>query len=75
MQLRAAERLYGLLHEDAPYHDGSFVRWAKKPSREYPFHYLDGVSIWIAPEDSNPDDDFLSSVSQQAPGNEDQSAE
>lgn len=59
MQLRAAERLYGLLHEKQPYHDGTFKRWAKEPSPEFPFHYLDGVSLWLANEDTNPDDDFL----------------
>ncbi len=45
-----------------PFHDGSFSRWSKEPSREFPFHYLDGVTIWLAPTDVNPDDDFLGSV-------------
>lgn len=59
MQLRAAERLYGLLHEDMPFHDGTFTRWAKKASRDFPFHYLDGVSIWLSPVEANEEDDFL----------------
>lgn len=60
MQLEAAKRLYELQHEDAPYHNGSFLRWAKKPSRDFPFHYLDGVTIWMSEVELSPDDDFLS---------------
>lgn len=60
MQLRAAERLYGLLHEKAPFHNGDFASWAEKPSRDHPFHYDDGVHIWLSPVEVNPDDDFLS---------------
>lgn len=59
MQLRAAERIYGLLHEDAPFHDGTFTNWASKPSREFPFHFNDGVSIWLSTQDDRPDDLFL----------------
>ena len=66
-QQAAAERLYALLHEDKPFHDGSFTKWAKEPSRGFPFHYLDGVSIWLSPVELNPDDDFLNpSASDQA---------
>lgn len=59
MQAAAANRLYDLAHEDKPYHDGSFTRWAKEPSRQFPFHYRDGVTIWLSPVELNPDDDFL----------------
>jgi hypothetical protein len=60
--------MYDLLHEKRPYHDGSFSRWAKESSRQFPFHYLDGVTIWLAPVDMNPDDDFLSeSVAGESP--------
>lgn len=62
MQLRGAERIYGLLHEDMPFHDGTFTRWAAKPSRAFPFHYLDGVTIWLSPADTDPDDDFLGAI-------------
>jgi hypothetical protein len=58
--LAAADRLYDMLHEERPYHDGSFALWAKEPSREFPFHYRDGVTIWLSPVELNPDDDFLS---------------
>ena len=68
-QQAAAERLYALLHEDKPFHDGSFTKWAKEPSRGFPFHYLDGVSIWLSPVELNPDDDFLNpSVAGESPG-------
>lgn len=53
------------MHEAAPYHDGSFQRWAKTASREYPFHYLDGVTIRLAETDEHPGDDFLTSASAQ----------
>lgn len=75
-QLEAAKRLYALIHEDAPYHDGSFKRWAKKPSRDYPFHYSDGVTIRLARTDEKPDDDFLgSSRPDQAPHDHHEGAE
>lgn len=72
-QLAAVNRLYDLLHEDAPYHDGTFERWAKEPSREYPFHYRDGVTIWLSATDLTPDEDFLSaSVPKKSPGDQDE---
>lgn len=74
MQLEGAKRIYGLLHEDAPYHDGGFENWAKKASRQFPFHANDGVSFWIAPEDVNPDDDFLGSVAPDELGSNTQGA-
>lgn len=72
MQLKAAMALYSQLHDEAPYHDGSFTRWAKKRSNDYPFHALEGVSFYLAATDVNPDDDFLSDglVPQQSPGDE-----
>lgn len=76
MQLKGAERLYGLLHEEQPFHDGSFRSWAKSPSTSHPFHYLDGVSIWLSPTELDADDDFLSGVSsQQAVSDEGESAD
>lgn len=59
MEVQAANRRYDELHEDRPYHDGSFTRWAKEPSRQTPYHYRDGVSVWVAPVDLSPDDNFL----------------
>jgi hypothetical protein len=59
MALHAARRKYDALHKDAPYHDGMFTAWAKERSDAYPFHYLDGVEIWVSRDDLTPDDDFL----------------
>ena len=59
MQLKAAERLYGLKHEDRPFHDGTFKNWAKDPSPEFPFRYDDGVTIWLSPTEVNEEDEFL----------------
>lgn len=57
-QLAAAQALYADLHKDRPYHDGSFKNWAEGRSRAHPFHYADGVSMWLADEDI-PGPDFL----------------
>ena len=51
--------MYDLIHHDRPYHDGSFERWSANASRDFPFHYADGVRIRLAPTDENPDDQFL----------------
>lgn len=59
MQQKGAQRLYEILHKDEPYHDGTFEAWAKDPSPDFPFHFADGVTIWMAEVDVNPDDKFL----------------
>lgn len=61
MQLAAANRRYDQLHKEKPFHDGTFRIWMEKPSQLTPFHYRDGVTIWISEEDltSADDDDFL----------------
>lgn len=51
--------MYDALHKERPYHDGTFSRWAKEFSEMTPFHYSDGVTLWVAPVDLTPDDDFL----------------
>lgn len=48
-----------MLHEEAPYHDGSFANWAKEPSSDFPFHYADGTGIYLSPFDERPGDKFL----------------
>ena len=58
-QLEAAQALYADQHEDAPFHDGSFLRWSKKRSRDYPFRYTDGVTFWLSPVEVDPDADWL----------------
>jgi hypothetical protein len=63
MERRGAERMYELLHADRPYHDGTFTEWVKEPSRSHPYHFNDGVTIWVAASDVAPDDKFLSSES------------
>lgn len=59
MALAAAQRKYDELHEAKPFHDGTFKVWAEKRSDRTPFHYLDGVRIWVSAHDLTPDDDFL----------------
>jgi len=59
----AANALYAQLHEDAQYHDGNHKHWSATRTRATPYRYDEGVSIWVAPEDLAPDDDFLGSPS------------
>lgn len=55
----AANARYDQLHEAKPYHDGTFNLWSKDRSPLFPFHYRDGVTIWVSPDDLTPEDDFL----------------
>jgi hypothetical protein len=59
MQLAAANRRYDAIHKNKPYHDGRFLTWADKPSALTPFHHRDGVRLYVARYDVNPDDQFL----------------
>lgn len=59
MQLKAAVRIYENLHKDKPWHDGSFQIWSDQFSRLTPFHFSDGVTIWLSETDLAPDDKFL----------------
>lgn len=59
MAAAAANRMYDQLHEAKPFHDGTFTEWAKEYSRETPYHFRDGVTVWVSHEDLTPDDDFL----------------
>jgi hypothetical protein len=59
MELAAARRLYELRHKERPYHDGTFKFWAEEPSRNFPYKYDDGVTIWLSPSELNPEDEFL----------------
>lgn len=74
MALAAAKRLFDQLHEEAPFHDGSFKRWAKKASPTTPFHYLDGTVVFLAPAEGNPGDLFTT-VRDAAPWDEVQPTE
>lgn len=77
MQLEAAKRRFERLHQDRPYHDGTMTLWAKDSSDAFPFHYADGVSVWMAPVDLGLGGDFLEqgSVAEQSPGEQKQSAD
>lgn len=59
MEKQAAAARYQELHEDRPYHDGSFSSWSDRRTREHPYRFDEGVSIGVALVDHNPDDDFL----------------
>lgn len=51
MERAAAEWRYDQLHEDAPFHDGTFANWSEKRTKDAPYHYRDGVNVWVAPTD------------------------
>lgn len=65
-QLEVAKRKYAALHEDEPFHDGTFKNWAKEFSWAYPFHYADGISLFMSPIELAPWDDFTE-VAQASP--------
>lgn len=47
------------LHEALPYHDGQYRNWGKERTASTPYRYDDGVTIWVANYDVDPDDKFL----------------
>jgi hypothetical protein len=55
----AAQQAFDRLHHEMPYHDGTYQRWAKDQTSEFPFKYDDGSHIYTASADADPDDDFL----------------
>lgn len=67
-ELAVAERLFDALHEDEPWHDGSFTVWAKEFSPATPWHYRDGTTVYLAETDENPDDLFLTDKSAKPAG-------
>jgi hypothetical protein len=58
-QQETADRKYGELHKDKPFHDGTEKRWADAATPKVPFHFRDGVRVYVAPVDLHPDDNFL----------------
>lgn len=57
--LAVANRRYDKIHEGREWHDGTETIWAEEFSNLTPWHYRDGVTIYLAETDENPDDDFL----------------
>lgn len=60
MDQAAADRKWAALHEKEPWHNGTFDDWAEDRSDSHPYHYSDGVRVWVDKTDWNPDDQFLS---------------
>ena len=54
-----ADRKYGLKHDEQPYHNGRGGNWSKKPTKKAPFHFRDGVRVWVSQYDLTPDYPFL----------------
>lgn len=75
MEREAAQAMYADLHADAPFHDGTFRNWSAKRNRITPYHFGEGVSIWVAPVDVNPEDDFLSASFPQQPADQQHEAD
>lgn len=59
MEQKAADARYERLHENLPYHDGTFTNWAKDRSADHPYKYDEGVTVLVTPVDYTPDDLFL----------------
>lgn len=69
----AATALYAEIHQERPFHDGTETLWASQRSRATPYHFSEGVRIYVADVDVNPDDQFLTpsgAGAKEAPGNE-----
>lgn len=58
MELAAVEALYDEIHEELPFHDGSFRRWAAERSRAFPYHYRDGVTLTVDRDEDTSEDIF-----------------
>ena len=63
MELAAAEWRYDQLHEKRPFHDGTFGSWSEVRTHAHPYHFRDGVRIFVADSDLNPHDHFLGGAS------------
>lgn len=59
MHQAAAAWRYDEAHKQLAYHDGTFKHWDSQRSEEFPFHYKDGVRVWVSREDLTPEDHFL----------------
>jgi hypothetical protein len=51
MEQASAAAAYRELHEDQPYHDGTFTNWSASRSAAHPYHFDDGVTIGVTPVD------------------------
>lgn len=58
MERESASAAYAALHEDKPWHDGSFKSWAKERSASHPIKFDMGVSIGVDSVDRAPWDKF-----------------
>lgn len=58
MEREAADRAYEALHEKRPFHDGTFTSWSEHASRSHPYHFRDGVTVYVTDEDQAPWDEF-----------------
>jgi hypothetical protein len=76
MERAAAAWKYERLHGDESsrrFHDGTFKNWSRERSAAFPYAHDDGVTIWVATEDLNPDDNFLDGGDRPSPSDANQS--
>lgn len=59
MEQAAAEARYDEVHEKLAYHDGTFKSWSEKRSKQYPYHYRDGVTLWVSKDDRTPEENIF----------------
>lgn len=67
METAAANWRYDQIHEDRPYHDGTFTDFSEHRTLSTPYHYRDGVTVWVSEQDLTPDDNFLTQRAEVAP--------
>ena len=59
MELAAANWRFDEIHEAEPFHNGDESSWSATRSTDHPYHFRDGVTVFVAPTDFAPDDEFL----------------
>lgn len=59
MALASAQARWDAKHADLPFHDGTFTVWSADRGEQTPFRYSEGVRLWVATSDVQPDDEFL----------------
>lgn len=63
MHEQAAQARFQRLHEDRPWHDGTFSSWQEKPDADHPYHFTHGTTVWVADVDHGHGGDFLTDES------------
>lgn len=59
MNLASLRARYAAQHEKKPFHDGTFHGWSAERTPDAPFHFTDGVSLYVSEQEPAEGEDFL----------------